>query len=97
MSPLPSLHSRVRTRDKSVCVQKQPLPQIIAEMAIGLLCYNTSARCAVDKAALQKLRLIPILQRHRFFSDAAGQRFQTNRSSLEALNDPLQILMVDII
>ena len=69
----------------------------VAEMGIRFFSYDTAAGRTVDKADLQQVWFIHILQRHAFFADRAGNRFQTDRPPLKALYDALQIFVIDTV
>ena len=66
-------------------------------MLVGFLCRNTASCRPVDKADLDQVRLIDILQRHSFFADRIGQSLQPDRTAMEPINDAMEIPKINFI
>ncbi len=63
-------------------------------MRIGLFGHHTSPRRTIDKADLQKIRLIDIFQGHALLTDGTGDGLQSDRSALEAFDDPFDVFVI---
>ena len=57
------------------------------EMLIGFLRYAAPSGRSREKALLQQIRLVDVLQRDRFFVDRCGQSFQSHRPAAVKLDD----------
>ena len=70
------LYSRlcIRFKQKGLITAEKSFFQHITEVRIGFFRNHTAARRTIDKTDLQQIRIVNILQSHRFFPDAAGKR-----------------------
>src|SRR3989338_2105020 len=57
------------------------------EMFVGLLCCRSSALSPYKKAELQKIRLVHILDRRRFFRSGRGKRAEAYGSPAEFFDE----------
>src|SRR5438874_10700510 len=71
--------------------------RIEPEMAICLRARNTPARRALEKSVLYEERLVDFLESAHILSDRCGDGADTDRSTLELLDDGLEDARVHVV